>query len=224
LRDCKGSARKPRLPFEATVERGVRRWAEPGDCDQGIRGVRPVSWSGSPGSAPQSPGQRSWSTKVLGRYPASMPACRLSRRVSSCMREVDGTGREEEAMPGRGRPGDDRGHRRPRDLRSDPGRARRGRRFALAARPGHPRPEGAAGRGGAGAACLRPHRQDDLPDRPRPPRSRRAGAAGHPNLRPWRLGPFICGSRVVVELPAGTAAATRTQPGDIIELGTTPNA
>src|SRR3712207_2892274 len=42
-----------------------------------------------------------------------------------------------------------------------------------------------------------------------------------PNLRPWRIGPFVWGSRVVIELPAGTAAATRTQPGDVIEFGPT---
>ncbi len=39
------------------------------------------------------------------------------------------------------------------------------------------------------------------------------------NLRPWRLGPVVRGSRVVVELPAGTVAATGTRPGDVIELG-----
>src|ERR1051326_2936954 len=31
-------------------------------------------------------------------------------------------------------------------------------------------------------------------------------------LRPWRLGPIILRSRYVVELPAGTAARTGTQP------------
>ena len=38
-------------------------------------------------------------------------------------------------------------------------------------------------------------------------------------LRPWRLGPVVRGSRVVVELPAGTVAATGTRPGDVIDLG-----
>jgi uncharacterized protein len=45
-----------------------------------------------------------------------------------------------------------------------------------------------------------------------------------PNLGPGRLGPFVWGSRVAIELPAGTAAATGTQPGDIIEFGPTPDA
>lgn len=39
------------------------------------------------------------------------------------------------------------------------------------------------------------------------------------NLRPWRLGPLVRGSRVVVELPAGTALATGTRGGDVIQLG-----
>lgn len=39
------------------------------------------------------------------------------------------------------------------------------------------------------------------------------------NLRPPRLGPFVRGSRVVVELPAGTAIATGTGHGDVIQLG-----
>lgn len=33
-------------------------------------------------------------------------------------------------------------------------------------------------------------------------------------LRPWRLGPLVRGSHLVVELPVGTVAATGTQPGD----------
>jgi len=37
-------------------------------------------------------------------------------------------------------------------------------------------------------------------------------------LRPWRLGPLVRRSRAVVELPAGTAAATGTRPGDLVEL------
>ncbi|MCC7368853.1 MAG: DUF192 domain-containing protein [Chloroflexi bacterium] len=39
-----------------------------------------------------------------------------------------------------------------------------------------------------------------------------------PDLRPWRFGALVPGSRVVVELPAGTVAATGTMPGDEIEL------
>jgi hypothetical protein len=39
------------------------------------------------------------------------------------------------------------------------------------------------------------------------------------NLRPWRLGSVVRGSRVVVELPAGTVTAAGTRPGDVIELG-----
>jgi uncharacterized membrane protein (UPF0127 family) len=38
------------------------------------------------------------------------------------------------------------------------------------------------------------------------------------DLRPWRLGPLVRGSRVVVELPAGTASATGTEQGDAIQL------
>jgi uncharacterized membrane protein (UPF0127 family) len=47
-----------------------------------------------------------------------------------------------------------------------------------------------------------------------------------PNLRPWRLGPFVWGSRVVLELPAGAAAVTGTRPGDLVELrrSSTPDA
>ncbi|HEY7349587.1 MAG TPA: DUF192 domain-containing protein [Ktedonobacterales bacterium] len=37
-------------------------------------------------------------------------------------------------------------------------------------------------------------------------------------LRPWRLGPIILRSRYVVELPAGTAARSGTQPGDILRV------
>ena len=36
----------------------------------------------------------------------------------------------------------------------------------------------------------------------------------HHTLRPWRLGAFHLRSRFVVELPAGTLAATGTQLGD----------
>ena len=39
-----------------------------------------------------------------------------------------------------------------------------------------------------------------------------------PNLRPWRLGPISLRSRYVVELPAGTAARTGTQPGDQVRV------
>ncbi|MGE5589954.1 MAG: DUF192 domain-containing protein [Bacillota bacterium] len=38
------------------------------------------------------------------------------------------------------------------------------------------------------------------------------------NLRPWRLGPVVRGSRYVVETPAGTALATGTHEGDILFL------
>ena len=39
-----------------------------------------------------------------------------------------------------------------------------------------------------------------------------------PHLRPWRLGPIVLRSRYVVELPAGTAARTGTQPGDQLRV------
>ena len=39
-----------------------------------------------------------------------------------------------------------------------------------------------------------------------------------PELKPWRLGPLVGRSHSVVELPAGTAAATDTRAGDRIEL------
>jgi uncharacterized membrane protein (UPF0127 family) len=38
------------------------------------------------------------------------------------------------------------------------------------------------------------------------------------NLRPWRLGPISLRARYVIELPAGTAARTGTQPGDQVQL------
>lgn len=38
------------------------------------------------------------------------------------------------------------------------------------------------------------------------------------NLRPWRIGPISLRSRYVVELPAGTAARTGTQPGDQLRV------
>jgi uncharacterized membrane protein (UPF0127 family) len=38
------------------------------------------------------------------------------------------------------------------------------------------------------------------------------------DLRPWRFGPLVRGSRVVVELPAGTTTATGTKQGDAIQL------
>lgn len=34
-----------------------------------------------------------------------------------------------------------------------------------------------------------------------------------PNLRPWAVGPIVRGSHSVLELPAGTIAATGTVPG-----------
>ncbi|MHB9145152.1 MAG: DUF192 domain-containing protein [Symbiobacteriia bacterium] len=37
-----------------------------------------------------------------------------------------------------------------------------------------------------------------------------------PNLKPWRLGPVVRGSRFVIELPAGAALATGTREGDIL--------
>jgi uncharacterized membrane protein (UPF0127 family) len=39
-----------------------------------------------------------------------------------------------------------------------------------------------------------------------------------PHLRPWWLGPIIWRARYVVELPAGTAASTGTQAGDILRV------
>ena len=38
------------------------------------------------------------------------------------------------------------------------------------------------------------------------------------DLRPWRFGPLVRGSRGVVELPAGTALATGTRQGDEVRL------
>jgi uncharacterized membrane protein (UPF0127 family) len=43
-----------------------------------------------------------------------------------------------------------------------------------------------------------------------------------PNLRPWRVGPIILRSRYVVELPAGTAERTGTQPGDLLRVELAP--
>ncbi len=43
-----------------------------------------------------------------------------------------------------------------------------------------------------------------------------------PHLRPWRLGPLVLRSRYVVELPAGTAARTGTQPGDQLRVELAP--
>ncbi len=42
------------------------------------------------------------------------------------------------------------------------------------------------------------------------------------HLRPWRIGPIILRSRYVVELPAGTAARTSTQPGDLLRVELAP--
>jgi len=39
-----------------------------------------------------------------------------------------------------------------------------------------------------------------------------------PSLKPNRLGPLVWCSHVVVELPAGTASATDTRPGDQISI------
>jgi len=37
-------------------------------------------------------------------------------------------------------------------------------------------------------------------------------------IKPWRLGPLVRKCRIVVELPAGTAARTGTEAGDRIQL------
>lgn len=37
-------------------------------------------------------------------------------------------------------------------------------------------------------------------------------------LRPWRLSPAVWRARRALELPAGAAASSSTQPGDLIEL------
>ncbi|HWE64253.1 MAG TPA: DUF192 domain-containing protein [Chloroflexota bacterium] len=39
-----------------------------------------------------------------------------------------------------------------------------------------------------------------------------------PGLRPWRLGPMVRKCRMVIELPAGTAARTGTRVGDVLAL------
>ena len=39
-----------------------------------------------------------------------------------------------------------------------------------------------------------------------------------PELRPWALASFGRGADAVLELPAGTAARTRTQVGDVLRL------
>lgn len=38
------------------------------------------------------------------------------------------------------------------------------------------------------------------------------------NLKPWRVGPIVKKCKYTVELPAGAAQRTGTQPGDKIEL------
>jgi uncharacterized membrane protein (UPF0127 family) len=38
------------------------------------------------------------------------------------------------------------------------------------------------------------------------------------NLRPYRIGPLVWRSDYVIELPAGTAARTRTQAGHVLQL------
>lgn len=45
-----------------------------------------------------------------------------------------------------------------------------------------------------------------------------------PHLRPWRLGPIVLRSRYVVELPAGVAERTGTQPGDQLRIELAPAA
>ena len=42
------------------------------------------------------------------------------------------------------------------------------------------------------------------------------------NLRPWRIGPILLRSRYVVELPAGAAERSGTQPGDQLRLELVP--
>ncbi|HVA92171.1 MAG TPA: DUF192 domain-containing protein [Chloroflexota bacterium] len=37
-------------------------------------------------------------------------------------------------------------------------------------------------------------------------------------IKPWRLGPWVRKCRIVVELPAGTAAHTGAMVGDLIEI------
>lgn len=37
-------------------------------------------------------------------------------------------------------------------------------------------------------------------------------------LRPWRLSPIVWRARKALEIPAGAAAASSTQPGDSVEL------
>jgi uncharacterized protein len=39
-------------------------------------------------------------------------------------------------------------------------------------------------------------------------------------LRPWRLSPIVWRARRALELPAGAASASSTEPGDLIELAT----
>ncbi len=36
------------------------------------------------------------------------------------------------------------------------------------------------------------------------------------SIKPWRFGPIVRGGKSVVELPAGTAARTRTTAGDMV--------
>lgn len=45
-----------------------------------------------------------------------------------------------------------------------------------------------------------------------------------PHLRPWRLGPIVLRSRYVVELPAGAAERSGTQPGDQLRIELAPAA
>lgn len=39
-----------------------------------------------------------------------------------------------------------------------------------------------------------------------------------PDLKPWRVGPYVLRSNWVLELPAGTVARTATQVGDLIAI------
>ena len=40
-------------------------------------------------------------------------------------------------------------------------------------------------------------------------------------LKPWRLSSIVIGARRAIELAAGAAAASRTDPGDLIEIART---
>ena len=38
------------------------------------------------------------------------------------------------------------------------------------------------------------------------------------SMKPWRFGKIVTSARAVLELPAGTAAATQTEVGDVLEF------